>query len=148
MTIKFNVTFELFNHLLDDTLSCPQWITLSLAPTCCSQGSQPLTWAQAKRSCWARCRLCPFWAITHAATLLWTFRTLLPSLLSLAPAPPADVVCRSRGLHTWVTQRVSLCYFYILCPTCPEFTFSRGLVYFLICYLVFSFIRDLATPQH
>lgn len=86
-----------------------------LAPTFCSQGSQPLTWAQARCSCLAECPLCPFWAITHAASLLWIFRTLPPSLLSSAPAPLAVVVCRSTGRHTWRdTQRVCVCYYHSL----------------------------------
>lgn len=70
--------------------------------------SQPLTWAQAWCSCSAKYPLCPFWATAHAAILLWTSRTLPPSLLSSAPAPQAVVVCRSTGQHTWGVARASV----------------------------------------
>jgi len=81
------------------------------APTHWSQGSQPLTLAQAWCSCWAECPLFLFWAITHAASLPWSFRTLPPSLLSSAPALQAVGVCRSIGRHTWGVKWGScLCY--------------------------------------
>lgn len=63
--------------------------------------SQLFTWAQVWCSCQAKSPLCPFWEITHAASLLETFHTLPPSPLSSAPAPLIVVAYRSRGRHTW-----------------------------------------------
>lgn len=63
------------------------------------------TWAQVRCSCWAECRLVPFWVRARAATLLWTCRTLPPSLPSSAPAPLVVVDYRSTRRHTWVNTR-------------------------------------------
>lgn len=95
------------------TLSCQYWIVVwiqcHLAPTFWSQRSQPLTLAQVRRSCLAKCPLCLFLGITHAASLLWIFHTLPPFLLSSAPAPLAVLVYTSTRQHTWQgTQRVCL----------------------------------------
>lgn len=81
-----------------------EWLVESkchLAPTFSRQGSQPLTWAQARCSCLAECPLCPFGVITHAASRLWISRTLLPSHPSSAQAPLAVLVCKNTGRHTW-----------------------------------------------
>lgn len=105
-----------------------------LAPTSCSQGSQPLTWEQARYSCWAECPLCPFSEITHAASLLWTFRTLLPSRLSSAPAPLAVEVCRSTRQHTWEgKQRVCLCNYHTFCNIYQHNEIGVFLFTFMFC---------------
>lgn len=121
-----------------------------LAPTFCSQGSQPLTWAPARCSCWAECLLCPFWAITHAASLPWTFRTLPPSLLSSAPAPLAVVVCRSTGRHTWgVTQRVCLSCEHTFYNIYQDYAaFLRVFECFLFLFLFISCTCDPTLSYH
>lgn len=118
-----------------------------LAPTLCRQGSQSLTWAQAWCSCLAKCPLCPFWAITLAASPLWTFRTLPPSLPSSAPAPLAVVVCRSTGQHTWrVTQMaytlLSHFQYYTVSPDYGVCSFECS------CSIFCSYLAPMTTHYH